>query len=177
VQARFRELERADLAALNRWRNDPQIIRHLGANFHSISPEVDAHWYDAYLAGRDRAVRLAIVDATCDRVIGSVNLTDVHRVNRSAEFSIVIGESGYWSQGYGTEAARVMLTHAFDDLNLHRVYLTVLAENTRAVRLYERAGFAHEGRIREAVFKEGRYRDMLSMAILEPEYQRWKAKA
>jgi diamine N-acetyltransferase len=172
VQARFRELERGDLAALNRWRNDPEVIRHLGANFHSISPEVDARWYDAYLAGRDRAIRLAIVDTMCDRVIGSVHLTDVHRVNRSAEFSIVIGEPDYWSKGYGTEAARVMLAHAFDDLNLHRVYLTVLAENTRAVRLYERVGFAHEGRLREAVFKNGRYRDVLTMAILEPDYRR-----
>jgi diamine N-acetyltransferase len=177
VLARFRELERRDLAVLNRWRNDPEVVRHLGANFHSVSPEVDARWYDAYLAGRDRAVRLAIVDAARDRVIGSVHLTDVHRVNRSAEFSVLIGEPDYWSRGYGTEAAWVMLAHAFDDLNLHRVYLTVLAENTRAIRLYERVGFAHEGRMCEVMFKEGRYCDMLVMAILEPQYRLRKAEA
>jgi len=153
------------------------VIRHLGANFHFIGPEVDARWYDAYLAGRDQAVRLAIVDAACNRIIGCTYLTDVHRINRSAEFSILIGEPEYWSRGYGTEAARVMLAHAFDDLNLRRVYLTVLAENARAVRLYERVGFTREGWLREAVFKEGRYRDVLAMAILEPEYRRVRCGA
>jgi RimJ/RimL family protein N-acetyltransferase len=170
-------LERHDLAALNRWRNDTEVIRHLVTNFHFIGPEVDARWYDAYLAGRDRAVRLAIVDTEYDRIVGCAYLTDVHRLNRSAEFSVFIGESDYWSRGYGTEAARTMLAHAFDDLNLHRVYLSVLTENARAVRLYERVGFAHEGRLREAVFKDGRYCDVLRMAILEPDYRRRNSRA
>jgi hypothetical protein len=52
VRACFPEPERADLAALNRSRNDPEVIRHLGANLHSISPEVDAHRFDTYLAAR-----------------------------------------------------------------------------------------------------------------------------
>jgi RimJ/RimL family protein N-acetyltransferase len=153
------------------------VIRHLGANFHFIGPEIDARWYDTYLAGRDRSVRLAIVDAEHDRIIGCVYLTDVHRLNRSAEFSVLIGEPHCWSRGHGTKATRTMLAHAFDDLNLHRVYLTVLAENTRAVRLYERVGFTEEGRLREAVFKEGRYHDVLAMAILELEYRRRKGGA
>jgi RimJ/RimL family protein N-acetyltransferase len=59
-----------------------------------------------------------------------------------------------------------MLQHAFGDLNIHRVYLSVLADNARAIRLYERIGFRHEGVQREAVFKCGRYIDLLTMAAL-----------
>jgi RimJ/RimL family protein N-acetyltransferase len=172
VALRLRELERPDLAAVNRWRNDPEVIRFLGANFIFISPEIDQRWYDSYLTARDRTVRLAMEDSESNRVIGCVYLTDIHRVNRSAEFAILIGEKEYWGRGHGTEASRRVLAHAFDDLNLHRIYLSVLADNLRAIRLYEKLGFRQEGRQREAIYKEGAYRDVVLMAVLEQEYRR-----
>lgn len=167
----FRELQRADLSAINRWRNDEEVVRHLGANFAFIATEVDDRWYDAYLAGRDRAVRLAVVDDDAGRTVGAVYLTDIHRINRSAEFGILIGERDCWSRGVGTAATQRMLAHGFDDLNLHRIYLTVLAENARAVRLYDRLGFRREGRHVQAVFKGGTFRDVISMAMLTAEYR------
>jgi diamine N-acetyltransferase len=168
---KLRELERADLPVLNSWRNDPEVVEHLGSNFLFIAPEIDTRWYDGYLAGRDRAVRLAILDPEQGRFVGCVYLVDINRINRSAEFAIMIGDKEYWSKGYGTEATKRMLTHGFDDLNLHRIYLWVLAENVRAIRLYEKVGFRVEGRQRDAVFKKGRYRDVIQMAILEAEYR------
>ena len=52
-----------------------------------------------------------------------------------------------------------MLKHAFCDLNLHRVWLTVLDTNAAARRVYDKVGFRVEGTIREGVFKDGRYHD------------------
>jgi UDP-4-amino-4,6-dideoxy-N-acetyl-beta-L-altrosamine N-acetyltransferase len=171
MQFQLRELQRSDLSALNRWRNDPDVVRHLGANFQFIGLEVDERWFDSYLAGRDRAVRLAVVDTERDRLLGVVYLTDIHRINRSAEFGIMIGEKDAWCRGVGTAATAMILTHGFDNLNLHRIYLSVLAENTRAIRVYEKVGFRQEGCQREAVFKGGRYLDVLLMAILASEYR------
>ena len=171
MQVKLRELERSDLPVVNGWRNDPEIVDLLGANFLFIAQEIDNRWYDAYLAARDRNVRLAIVEPEQGRIIGCVYLTDIHRINRCAEFAILIGDKTYWSKGCGFEATRLILAHAFDDLNLNRIYLTVLAENTRAIRLYEKVGFRREGLQREAVFKQGRYRDVVLMAITAPEYR------
>jgi RimJ/RimL family protein N-acetyltransferase len=168
---KLRELERTDLPALNSWRNDAEVVEHLGANFLYIAPEIDARWYDGYVAARDRTVRLAILDPDLDRMVGCVYLTDINRINRSAEFSILIGDKAYWSKGFGTAATKAMLAHAFDDLNLHRIYLSVLAENLRAIRLYEKVGFRVEGRQRDAVFKKGRYWDVMQMAVLKAEYR------
>jgi RimJ/RimL family protein N-acetyltransferase len=142
----------------------------LGANFLFIDTEIDERWFDAYLARWDRAVRLAICEHTTDRLVGVAYLTDIHRINRSAELGIMIGERDVWAQGVGTAATDVLLAHGFNDLNLHRIYLTVLAENDRAIRLYEKLSFQAEGRQREAVFKDGRYRDLVMMALLRSEY-------
>ena len=164
----LRELCRADLSTLNGWRNDPSVIGLLGSNFLHISPEIEDRWFDAYLSNRSSAVRLAIVDAAADDAfVGTVQLTSIHHINRNAEFSIMIGRADYWSKGVGRVASAAMLRHGFEDLNLHRIYLTVLTDNERAVRLYTQLGFQNEGILRGSVFKNGTYRDMIAMAILK----------
>ena len=162
----FRELERADLAVINLWRNDADLISSLGNNFRFINGEVDQNWFENYLQNRDKAVRLAIIAAAGCPLIGTVQLTNIHCVDRSAEFSIMIGDRDHWSKGVGTLATRFMLDHGFHDLNLNRIYLTVLSSNIRAIKTYERVGFVREGVLREAVFKDGRFEDLIQMSQL-----------
>jgi RimJ/RimL family protein N-acetyltransferase len=168
---RLRELERADLATLNRWRNDPELLDLLGNNFLFIAGAVDEKWYESYLASREHNVRLAIVLEKGGQYVGNVNLTGIHPVNRSAEFSILIGDKALWGKGVGQEATRLMLAHAFGDRNLHRVHLSVLATNARALRLYEGVGFRTEGTLRQAVFKTGAYHDLVMMSVLRHEHR------
>ena len=168
----LREIEHADVQRINRWRNDPQVIELLCANFFFVGPAVDEQWFDGYLANRDKAVRLSIVDAATQTHIGNVNLTGIQALNRSAEFSIFIGDKQYWSAGYGASATRQMLAHAFNDLNMHRISLTLLQENVRALRLYERMGFHDEGCQRDAVYKNGRYHNVLAMGLLASEWSK-----
>lgn len=165
----LRELERSDLLRINVWRNNPEIIEFLGANFLFISSIIDERWFESYLSNRDKSVRLAIVELATDKHIGNVSLTSIHPINRSAEFSIFIGDKNFWSAGYGLDATKLMLSHGFNDLNLHRIYLTLLNTNERALRMYRRIGFCAEGCQREAVFKNGLYCDVLEMALLKSE--------
>jgi RimJ/RimL family protein N-acetyltransferase len=92
-------------------------------------------------------------------------------VNRCAEFGIFIGEKEFWNQGLGTEATRLVLKHGFEDLNLHSIYLNVYSTNPRAKKAYEAAGFVQEGVQREAVFKNGRFIDLILMSILQSEWK------
>jgi RimJ/RimL family protein N-acetyltransferase len=55
-------------------------------------------------------------------------------------------------------------------MNMHRVYLQVFDFNSRAIALYEQLGFREEGRFRDAVFREGRYCDVVVMSMLESEF-------
>ncbi len=166
----FREIERQDIPTINAWRNDRSIVEWLGANFLFIAQEIDDGWYDSYLRNRQEAVRLAILHPEADALVGCVNLTGIHRINRTAEYSIVIGDRRFWSRGVGEAATRRILEHAFADLNLNRVYLYVLAENDRAIRLYRKVGFRDEGTLKEAVFKGGRFHDMHLMAVCASEW-------
>lgn len=169
-RVKLREIEKRDLTLINQWRNDPEVISYLGSNFIFIAPVIDEKWYEGYLLNRDKAARLAIIDLATDLHIGNVNLTSIHPINRTAEFSIFLGNKDYFSKGYGLEATMMVLRHGFKDLNLNRIYLTVLHDNVRAINTYRKAGFVEEGIQREAVFKEGRYKDLLCMAILRRNF-------
>jgi RimJ/RimL family protein N-acetyltransferase len=114
------------------------------------------------------SVRLAICERDSGRAVGSAALVRIDWVSRAAIFFIAIGDPADWSKGFGGEATRLMCDHAFETLGLQRLQLHVWAQNERAVRAYERAGFEREGTLRRAMFHAGRYEDFLVMARLRP---------
>ncbi len=103
--------------------------------------------------------------------IGNCGFINIDWRSRSGEVGIFIGEKQLWNQGYGTDAMHLLLQHGFNTLNLNRVALDVYATNIRAVRSYEKAGFVHEGRKRQAIFRDGKYIDLLQMSVLRQEWE------
>ena len=105
-----------------------------------------------------------------DKLIGDLNLDVVDWSGRDAFVGLGIGETEYWSKGYGTDTMNVLLRFAFSEINLRRVTLNVFEYNPRAIRSYEKAGFRHEGRMRCLLNREGRRWDELFMGILREEW-------
>lgn len=167
---RLRELEKKDLPAINEWRNDPELIAQLGAPFRYINLGVDEAWFESYMKNRNTAVRCAIVEEDIDDILGLVSLVSIDHMNQSAEFHIMIGSKENQGKGLGTFAVTQMLHHAFDNLNLQRVELTVLEDNERARHLYEKIGFVQEGMKRAAKYKKGKFVNMLIYSMLKTEF-------
>src|SRR6266851_5027480 len=166
----LRELARQDIPLVNRWRQDRDLVDGLGAPARYITEEVDHAWFDEYLRRRGIDVRCAILLELEFEPVGLASLTGIDSVHRRAEFHLLIGRRDLHGRGLGTDATRQMLRHAFHDLNLHRVFLSVLSSNAAAIRVYEKAGFRREGIAREAAYKRGRYEDLLHLAILSHEF-------
>jgi RimJ/RimL family protein N-acetyltransferase len=103
--------------------------------------------------------------------IGNIALFDFDWRIRMAELGVLIGDKEYWNKGYGTEAVGLLIKHAFATLNLNRVFLRVYQTNPRAIRAYEKAGFVHEGRFRQAHYHDGEYVDVIFMSVLRSEWQ------
>lgn len=158
----MRALEKEDLDALLEWMNDPEM-RHL-----TLKEELPLN----RLRGEEFFEKIdKIFFAIClndNRLIGSLNLT----INqRNAALGITIDRS-CWSKGYGKEATELALDYSFNTRNLHRIELWVFEFNERAMHLYEKLGFKKEGVRREAVYKNGRYWDVINMGILKGEWHK-----
>lgn len=166
---RLRELARKDLESINKWRNNHTLIDFLGAPYRYINIEVDIKWYENYMVNRATTVRCAIVEED-DEILGLVSLTDINHMNQSAELHIMIGDSENQGKGLGTFAVKEILSHAFNNLNLHRVELGVLESNKRAIHLYEKCGFIREGLKREFCYKNGKFENLLIYSCLKNEF-------
>jgi RimJ/RimL family protein N-acetyltransferase len=105
-----------------------------------------------------------------DRLVGFMDLELYFLPLGEAFVGIGIGKREDWGKGYGTDAMKVILHYAFQELNLRRVSLNTFEYNPRAIRSYEKAGFVHEGRIREYLCREGRRWDLIFMGILREEW-------
>jgi len=116
---------------------------------------------------------LAIADPASGAFEGEIVLMNHDVPNRSASLRISLAPAAR-GHGRGTEALRLLLAHAFDPLGLHRVSLEVYAFNERAIHVYEKVGFQHEGRKRDALWWEGLPYDALLMSALAPQ---WNAAA
>ncbi|OGQ46671.1 MAG: hypothetical protein A3H42_04230 [Deltaproteobacteria bacterium RIFCSPLOWO2_02_FULL_46_8] len=153
-----------DLEVLFQWVNDPALVR-FSASYKPVHWKNHVEWFDS-LEEKDTTIIFGIRPIGDKKLIGFCKLVNMHRVCRSAEMQIKIGDRAYLSQGYGSEALGLLLRFAWDDLNLHRVYCYVFADNERAIKLYEKFGFLREGVMREAAFIDGEYKDIIIMGIL-----------
>jgi len=105
-----------------------------------------------------------------DQHVGNIGLSNFHQINRSCSFGIIMS-SKYKKQGYALEGSIISLNHAFQNLNIHRVYLDVVTKNIPAIKLYDKLGFVFEGRMREAYWNQGQYHDLSFYSLLKNDFR------
>jgi len=153
------------------WLNDSEVCRF---NAHHVFPysREDGVEYIRNTTRAREALVLAIVLKKKDQHIGNIALQNIHAVNRSAEFAILLGEKGHWGKGHSREAALLLLKHGFQEMNLMRIYCGTSVENTAMQRLALSLGMVKEGKRRKAMFKHGQYHDILEYGILREEFMK-----
>jgi UDP-4-amino-4,6-dideoxy-N-acetyl-beta-L-altrosamine N-acetyltransferase len=161
----LRRMCREDAADVVRMRGEPEVQAQL---FSERPPTIEEHlrWLTDIEARGDRH-EFMIVERASGRSVGTIGLSHIDRVNRRAEYGVLIGEPGARGKGLAAEASRLLLAYAFGTLKLRRVYLHVLARNADALRLYRRVGFQPEGVLRQHVRKGDDFLDVAVMAALE----------
>lgn len=168
----LRPLEEGDLTETYlQWLNDPEVSRW---NSHAVFPNTWKKMRDYLASTQDTtsAVVLAIIAADQDRHIGNISLQHINWVDRNAEWAILIGEKDYWGKGVATEAGALLVEYGFDRLNLHRIYMGMNTENIGMQKAAEKMGFTREGLRRQAMYKWGRYMDIVEYGLLRDEFYR-----
>jgi RimJ/RimL family protein N-acetyltransferase len=169
VNLRAREI--GDLERNFRWMNDREVTRHLSMRY-PISLAAEEVWMRE---GTARPMAFGdnvffAIETKGSVHIGNINFHEMSAERRKARLGVVIGDKAYWSKGYGTDAMRTFLRFGFDELNLHRVDLTMDIDNARAIACYRKCGFVEEVRMRQARFVRGECSDQLVMAVLKSEW-------
>ncbi|MBA4181696.1 MAG: GNAT family N-acetyltransferase [Anaerolinea sp.] len=146
----------------------PEVARGFGVTM--LQPaEMTAESADAWFARLSAEAHAWVIDLG-GRFIGTLTLHSFVRADSRASLAVAIFDASLLGQGIGTEAVALAVRHAFEELDLHRLSIRVLASNTRAVRCYEKCGFKVEGRERESARVGDSWEDDLTMGLLREEW-------
>jgi RimJ/RimL family protein N-acetyltransferase len=170
-RVRLRPMDERDLPMFVEWMADHEVTRWLAQTVDAPTLEEEYEWYERRRSDPDSL--MWAVETLDGQLVGSTELRlEPHRFK--AEFGIVIGDKVKWGQGLGTDTTRLVVGYALGELKLNRVELTTAEDNERAIRCYEKIGFAREGLKRQDRILDGRFGNTLMMSILREE---WKTPA
>lgn len=165
----LRLMKEEDTDCIVKWRNT-EFVRRNFIYREPFTRQGHESWIKN-MVDTGKVIQFIILRKTDERPVGSVYLRDIDHTHNKAEYGIFIGEEEALGKGYGTEAAKMMIAYAFREEGLHKLMLRVLAENVRAQRSYEKAGFVREAYLKEEVFLDGRYQDVIYMAVINDKGQ------
>ncbi|MEA2507006.1 MAG: hypothetical protein QOH48_1624 [Actinomycetota bacterium] len=168
-KVKLRAIEREDQLTFWRYNNDLEI-ELLSSNRPPapVSRRETEGFFDKGIA-RSSPNHWFAMEAD-DRIIGACGLMHLDRLARTCELGIRIGERDYWGRGYGRDAVSTLVDYGFRHLNMHRIWLTTLDLNERAIRAYAASGFQEEARLRRHIWADGTLRDEVVMGLLRSDW-------
>lgn len=151
------------------WFNDEEVCRY---NSHHRYPQTKEKMlkYINNVNASETAIVFALVDKESGIHFGNISIQSIDYINRSAEIAYILGDKSFWGKGYATEASKVIMEHAFFELNLCRIYLATPEDNIGMIKVAKKLGFKEEGRRRNAIFKNNSYLNLIEFGLLKEEY-------
>jgi len=144
------------------WLNDPVVNKFLETRKTTIR---DLKKYIQKQIEDPNSFFVGIFDKKIDRHIGNIKLEPIDWKRKKAVFGILIGDKNYWGKGIGTEATKLIVNYAFNQMGLQEIELGVIAENLAAIRAYEKVGFETERIEKKAIRHGKKLFDKLIMSI------------
>ncbi len=158
----FVNLNEEEIEMVRMWRNHPEVRRWMYTD-HEISKEEHINFIDS-LKGDNKNFYYLVYKGR--KPVGVMYLNRLDPKNRNAYFGIYANpEEKIHGAGLILEKSAISL--AFDVAQLHTLKLEVIEDNERAINFYKRMGFEEEGRLREFVFKDGRWKDVIVMGMIK----------
>lgn len=149
--------------------NNPEIEQLLGGWSYPVSRQ-QQDWYVNAVKDRNN-LRWSVVRKSDDQLLGMVNLVDIDWKDGVAVHGIrLIPGDNFRHQGYGTDAVKILMQYAFEELRLHRLETTILEYNKISQALYKKCGWSQEGIKREAIYRKGRFFDLQMWGIISQDY-------
>ncbi|SKB33278.1 GNAT family N-acetyltransferase [Malaciobacter marinus] len=148
------------------WLNDEEVCK-FNAHHRFVNTKEKTQEYIQNINSSNSNLVLAICLKENNQHIGNVSIQNINFIDSNAEFAIIMGEKNYHGKGFAYEASKLIIEHAFNSLNLHRVYCGTSKENISMQKLAKKLHMKEEGILKQAIFKNGKYLDIILYAIIK----------
>ena len=165
--AALRRMRLDDITVVREWRNLPDVARYMYTD-HQISEGEHARWFGDALDRPDRMYWIIELDG---QPVGLANLVDISERHRRASWAFYLADPAVRGRGVGSFTETFVLEHAFVELRLHKLCCEVLGSNDAVVKMHQKFGFVVDGVLREHIWKDGRFDDVVTLSMTADEYQ------
>lgn len=170
LEVTLRPIDLSDTANIVKWRNSQFVKSNLFSQSDLTGEQHINYFNNVVSKGKCYQYIIEVKMNNKSLDIGTTFIKNIDMNNRKGEFGIFIGEEKARGKGYAKLAIKEILKIAFSNLQLNRCYLEVLAENQRAIHLYEKVGFKKEGLLKQDYSRNGQYYDVLIMGMLKEDF-------
>lgn len=165
---RLKKLALEDIDHVMTWINDPEVVKNFQNFDKIISREEELEFLTRIIASPVDHL-FSLFDANSGTYVGQGGINSIAPKNRLGRLSIFICQE-MQHKGYGRAAILAILRHAFEELELNKVWLVVFEKNHRSTALYSGLGFETEGLLREEYYWHGEYENLVRMGMLKADF-------
>ncbi|MHC1703457.1 MAG: GNAT family N-acetyltransferase [Tenuifilaceae bacterium] len=166
----LRALEMEDSILIHKWRSDVEVNKYLAGNCFYISSEREKKSIENKIHDDSKNIYLGVCLKENNRLIGYVQINNIDLRNLKAEWGgTLIGDREFLGKGYGKEASKLILRFLFNQYPIHKCYGKCLEEHPVTKELLLSLGFKQDGVLRDDVFKNGEFKNILIFSLLRNE--------
>ncbi len=167
----LRPLKITDMEKTLEWRNNIELIKLTqGIRFPKTRAMEEGWFKNALNDTSNRNIYFGIDEIKTEKFIGIIQLSNIDWISKICEFGIVIGDIENRGKGYAKESMTLLFKYAFNILNLRKITLRVIGSNNNAIKLYRLINFIEEGYLKDHVFFDGKYYDVLVLSLFKENF-------
>ena len=152
-----------------KWFNDEETTKNMQKHYFPNTIDLQLDYFKKNILNNNKIIQLGVVVKKDNIFSGVISLSNIDYLNQSCEFGVVMGEEISRNIKYFTEAGKLICKHAFETLNMQRIYSGTIMKEIEDL-LCKTLGFKHEGIRRKAIYKNGKFLDVYLHSILKSEY-------
>ncbi len=150
------------------WMNNSDVIQYTESRYYPNTIE-RINKFITSINSDPNSMVFAIVLKKNDQHIGNIKIGPINWIHRNADIGIIIGDETCWGKGYGSEAIDLVVGHAFNILNLHKLTAGYYSENIASEKIFHKNKFQIEGTRKDHAFFRGEYVDVIQVGLVNPE--------
>jgi [ribosomal protein S5]-alanine N-acetyltransferase len=168
---RLRALELDDFKNTLLWRNDETTADLLGGQKRYVSSETEKRWIEQAIKDHEdgKILRFAITINEVHTIVGMITISEIDYVNRSCSYSNIL-QDDLRGKGIALPARIKVFRYVYDELGMNRIEGRILESNTDSRKFAEKFGMKLEGILRDKIYKNGKFQNLLIYSILREEF-------
>lgn len=172
MKIKFLKITKNKLDLIREWRMHPEVTKYMSTD-PKISKEDQKNWFKKIENDSTKKYWIVNVDG---KDVGVVNLTDIDPQNKKTYWAYYLGEISARGKGIGKQIELNIMHYVFEKMKFNKLCGEILEFNKFVVDIHKKYGSKIDGVLREHIYKNGKFYDLITMSILKKEYNNIKKK-